>query len=75
MDAEEMLRQQIAEQGEMISTNLLTELGNRAVAMGLIAGHGFHGGRYEILRQGEVMLLSPQEAQSYLQDLIAESEK
>ncbi|WP_082127412.1 hypothetical protein [Calothrix sp. 336/3] len=70
-----MLRQQIAEQGEMISTNLLTELGNRAVAMGLIAGHGFHGGRYEILRQGEVMLLSPQEAQSYLQDLIAESEK
>jgi hypothetical protein len=36
----------------------------------LIAGHGYHKGQYEILRQGKVLLMSPDEALNYLQNLI-----
>lgn len=75
MDAEELLRQQLQQEGEFSSINLLTQLGNRAVKMGLIAGHGYHGGQYEILQQGKISLLSPYLAQTYLQNLIGESEK
>lgn len=57
-----------------IDTNQLTELGNRAVKLKLIAGHGFHKGRYELLRQGEVITLSPKEAIGYLKLLINEAE-
>ncbi|MCA6555366.1 MAG: hypothetical protein IM583_01715, partial [Pseudanabaena sp. M114S2SP2A07QC] len=48
----------------------LTETGNLAVSMGLIAGHGFHGGKYEILRNGEAILLPINEAEIYLEQLI-----
>jgi hypothetical protein len=57
-----------------IDTNQLTELGNRAVKLKLIAGHGFHKGRYELLRKGEVITLSPKEAIVYLKLLINEAE-
>lgn len=62
------------EQLGVIDTNQLTELGNRAIKLKLIAGHGFHGGQYELLRQGEVITLSPKEALGYLTILINESE-
>ena len=75
MDAEELLRQQIKQEGDIISVNLLNELGNKAIELGLIAGHGHRGGKYEILRQGEAIMLPPKEAQSYLQNLIAEIEQ
>ena len=55
---------------ETVSINQLTELGNLAITMGLIAGHGFHGGQYEILRQGKVILLPANEAAKYLKQLI-----
>lgn len=55
---------------EVISINQLNELGNQAIQMGLIAGHGYRGGQYEILRQGEFILLPPNEAEQYLRDLI-----
>lgn len=55
---------------ETMSINKLTETGNLAVSMGLIAGHGFHGGKYEILRQGKSILLPPNEAGAYLEQLI-----
>ncbi|WP_404786974.1 hypothetical protein [Altericista sp. CCNU0014] len=56
---------------ETTSINQLNDLGNRAVQLGLIAGHGYHGGKYEILRQGKAILLSSQEAATYLAELIA----
>jgi hypothetical protein len=75
MDAEEMLRQQLREEGEFATINILNDLGNQAVQMGLIIGHGYHGGKYEILCKSEVILLSPQEAQAYLHNLIDKSEQ
>lgn len=66
-----MLRQQLEQESEFVSTNMLTELSNKAVKMGLIAGHGYHGGKYEILRQGKAILLPPKEAFDYLQNLIS----
>ena len=67
---EELLKQRLNLELEAIAYNQLNELGNRAVQMGLIAGHGYRGGQYEILRQGKAIALSPQEAQVYLQELI-----
>jgi hypothetical protein len=55
---------------DMMSVNQLNALGNQAVQMGLIIGHGYHRGQYEILRSGQVVTLSPQEAVPYLQKLI-----
>lgn len=52
----------------------LTVLGNRAIALGLIVGHGYHQGKYELLHRGEALLLSPAEAISYLQALIQSAE-
>ena len=67
---EDELRQRLNLEVETMSINQLTELGNQAVALGLIAGHGFHGGKYEILRQGKIILLPANEASIYLQKLI-----
>jgi hypothetical protein len=67
---EDELRDRLNLEMETVSINQLTELGNLAISMGLIAGHGFHGGKYEILRQGKVMLLSVKEAATYLEQLI-----
>ncbi|HEY9726973.1 MAG TPA: hypothetical protein V6D50_11045 [Chroococcales cyanobacterium] len=67
---EDSLKQRINLELETISCNQLNELGNQAVKLGLIAGHGYHKGQYEILRQGKVLLMSPDEAIEYLQQLI-----
>ncbi|MEO0457819.1 MAG: hypothetical protein AAF152_14740 [Cyanobacteria bacterium P01_A01_bin.114] len=55
---------------EYMSVTQLNELGNQAIQLGLIAGHGHHGGQYEIIRQGKIITLTPQEALTYLQELI-----
>ncbi len=64
------LRHQLDLEVETMSINKLTEVGNMAVSMGLIAGHGFRGGKYEILQKGEAILLSEHEAIAYLDRLI-----
>ncbi|MEE3717577.1 hypothetical protein V2H45_12505 [Tumidithrix elongata RA019] len=70
--SEDNLEKQLNLEVEMMSTNQLTNLGNQAQGMGLIAGHGFRAGKYEILRQGEFLLLTPMEAKKYLENLIKE---
>lgn len=55
---------------EAVSLNRLNELGNQAIALKLIAGHGYHQGQYEIIRQGQVLTMTPGEAVSYLQALV-----
>jgi len=67
---EELLKRRLNAELEAISFNKLTELGNRAIDLKLIAGHGYRGGKYEILRQGRALLMSPEEAQAYLENLI-----
>ena len=67
---EDSLKRRINLELESISCNQLNELGNQAVKLGLIAGHGYHKGQYEILRQGKALLMSPDEAIQYLQQLI-----
>ncbi|HEY9739976.1 MAG TPA: hypothetical protein V6C90_05750 [Coleofasciculaceae cyanobacterium] len=57
---------------ESVSTSELTKLGNQAVKRGLISGHGYHGGKYEILCNGQIFLLSPEDAYSYLKNLVAQ---
>jgi hypothetical protein len=69
---EDIIRQKLNQELDSISINKLTQLGNQAVQLGLIAGHGYHKGKYEILRQGEALLMSPDEAQTYLEKLIQE---
>lgn len=54
--------------------NQLHALGNAAQAQGLILGHGYHQGQYEILRSGEVVTLEPRLAQAYLAALLQESQ-
>jgi hypothetical protein len=51
--------------------NQLTVLGNQAIDRGLIIGHGYHRGNYEILLKGEVLTLSPDEAIAYLLCVLA----
>ena len=67
---EDQLKARLNLEIETVSINQLTELGNLAISMVLIAGHGFHGGQYEILRQGKVILLPANEAANYLSQLI-----
>ena len=69
---EEWLKHRLNQEIEVISLNKLTELGNQAISLGLIAGHGYRGGKYEILRQGKALMMSPEEAQTYLENLIKE---
>lgn len=69
---EEELKKRLNQEVDMMSINQLNELGNQAVKMGLIVGHGYRGGKYEILRKGEALMMTPQEAQSYLENLIKE---
>ncbi|MEO0535457.1 MAG: hypothetical protein AAF215_16495 [Cyanobacteria bacterium P01_A01_bin.123] len=59
---------------EAIGINQLTNLGNRAIELGLIAGHGYHKGQYELIRQGKILLMTPDEAVTYLVDLIQAAE-
>ncbi|EDX83490.1 hypothetical protein S7335_670 [Synechococcus sp. PCC 7335] len=39
----------------------------------LISAHGYRSGQYELLCQGEFILLSPQEALQYLQRLVEQA--
>lgn len=55
---------------ETLSLNQLNNLGNQAVRMGLIAGHGYHKGQYELIRQGQVLTMTVEHAFQYLQNLI-----
>lgn len=55
---------------DMANWNQLSELGNLAIQQQLIIGHGFFQGQYEILRPGKALLMSPDEAFTYLQTLI-----
>lgn len=71
---EDQMRQRLEQEMDMISINNLTELGNRAIQLGLIAGHGYHQGQYELIREGKIMLMSPQEAATYLQELVEQAE-
>jgi hypothetical protein len=59
---------------EAQSLNQLHTLGTQAQQQGLILGHGYHQGQYEILHRQEVLLLTPDEAEAYLQTLIAAAE-
>lgn len=72
MEEQDLSKQQDEQEKEkeILSLNKLTKLGNQAIDLGLIVGHGYRGGQYEILRSGEVLLMTPQEAQIYLQELI-----
>ncbi|MBD1859848.1 hypothetical protein Q2T42_16480 [Leptolyngbya boryana CZ1] len=63
---EEMMQREV----EAMSINRLNELGNRAIQAGLIAGHGYYQGQYELLHQGNSVLLSPEEAENYLENLL-----
>jgi hypothetical protein len=74
MNDKEHMRQRLNQEMEMISINTLTELGNRAIQLGLIAGHGYHQGQYELIRAGKILLMSPEEATDYLRQLIEEAE-
>ena len=60
---------------EAADYNQLHDLGNRAIALGLIIGHGYHQGKYELLHRGEVLLLPPQEAVSHLRSLLQLAEQ
>ncbi|MEX0269734.1 hypothetical protein AB3R30_11355 [Leptolyngbyaceae cyanobacterium UHCC 1019] len=70
MNDDELQEQRLNQELENISFNQLNELGNRAVQLGLIIGHGFRGGQYEILSKQDVVLLPPKEAQQYLQNIV-----
>ncbi len=67
---DEFLKKHLELENEVNNYNILTELGNQAVSLKLIAGHGYHGGQYEILHQGKALLMSPEEAKTYLENLI-----
>lgn len=73
---EQLLERQILNKNkESVCPNDLTRLGNQAVKMGLLSGHGFHRGKYEILFNGQIFLLSPEEAHSYLKNLVEQHQK
>ena len=55
---------------EAMSVNQLHNLATQAVEEKLISAHGYRGGRYELLQDGEFVLLEPIEAIQYLQDLL-----
>ncbi len=69
---EEIMRQ-INREVEAMSFNELTELGNKAVSLGLIIGHGYRNNKYEILQRGEAILLTPKEAGAYLKNLLEQA--
>ncbi|MCT7948241.1 hypothetical protein NG798_00345 [Ancylothrix sp. C2] len=75
MDEEELITHRLNQEVEMLSVNKLTELGNKAIELKLIAGHGYRGGQYEILQSGKALLMSPDEAQKYFEELIQSAEK
>lgn len=67
---DDSLEPRIDLESESRQYNKLHELGNRAQSAGLILGHGHHQGKYEILRQGQALMMTPKEAQAFLLDLL-----
>jgi len=67
---EELFHEQMESELETMNMNQLHDLANQAVKQGLILGHGYRGGQYELLRREEVVLLPPNEAVAYLEGLI-----
>ena len=65
-----LLRKRMNLELESISVNQLHELASEASKQKLIAAHGYRGGQYELLCNGEFLLFSPKEAVEYLQDLL-----
>jgi hypothetical protein len=59
---------------ETLSVNQLHTLANQALALGLITGHGYRGGQYEILRHGQFEMFDPKAAIQYLQALIDQNQ-
>ncbi|MEB3292234.1 MAG: hypothetical protein VKJ24_03660, partial [Synechococcales bacterium] len=55
---------------DLSDLNRLHQLGNQAIQLGLISGHGYHHGYYELICKGEVITLSLEAAKSYLITLI-----
>jgi hypothetical protein len=72
---EQQIRKRPKAEPESVFTNELTQLGNQAVKKGLISGHGYHGGKYEILCNGQIFLLTPEQAHSYLKDLVKQHQR
>jgi len=70
---EDSLENQLNKEVESLNINHLNQLGNKAVKLGLIIGHGYFRGDYEILLKDESLLLTPLQAQEYLENLIAEA--
>lgn len=67
---EEQIYNQRSTGVESVLTKELTKFGNQAVKRGLISGHGYYQGKYEILCNGQIFLLSPEKAHSYLKSLV-----
>jgi hypothetical protein len=55
---------------EKADFNQLHNLATQAQNQGLIAGHGYHQGQYELIHQGKAILLPANEAIEYLQNLM-----
>lgn len=66
----ETLRNRMNLELESISANQLYNLAEQAAEKELISAHGYRGGQYELLREGEFLLFSPAEAIQYLQTLL-----
>jgi hypothetical protein len=58
-DPHEPTRDRTELERDILSINQLNALGNEAIARGLIVGHGYHQGQYEILHKGEAVTLTP----------------
>ncbi|MBE9067001.1 hypothetical protein IQ260_10070 [Leptolyngbya cf. ectocarpi LEGE 11479] len=74
-DELEILKHKMNLELEAISVNQLHTLATLAVEKKLITAHGYRGGQYELLRDGEFVLLSPTEAIQYLQDLVNDGDQ
>jgi hypothetical protein len=58
---------------EIAQVNQLHDLASQAMQLGLIVGHGYHQGQYELIRQGQILMMPVDEAVQYLSRLIRES--
>jgi hypothetical protein len=58
---------------EITHVNQLHDLAGQAMRLGLIIGHGYHQGQYELIRQGQILMMPVDEAVQYLSRLIGES--
>ena len=66
----EQLRHRMNLEIDTLSTNQLHTLANQAVSQKLITAHGYRGGQYEILKDGDFVLMQPADAIQYLQSLL-----